>query len=151
MTGIQDGGAASSAAPQKSPATDDGFFTEEQLADVANFNFEQRTLLIPELDKAGGGRRVGLRELTVGEHESLTRHLPSDPENWKRVHTAMSLAMYVDRPKLSEKRWEQLIAPMPSSALARINREIFDIVNLSDEEEASAGVAFPAGDASSSS
>jgi hypothetical protein len=117
---------------------DDGFLTKEQLQDRARFTFEERSLDIPEL-----GGKVQLRALSVGERNSLTNNLPNDPKKWELKHTAMSLAVYVKQPQMPIDDWTETIKPWPAQALDRINREITDIINISSEEEASAGMEFP--------
>lgn len=130
------------ATTEVAPKTDnDGFLTKEALQDRARFSFEERTLDLPEF-----GGKVGLRGLSVGDRESLSKRMPDSPKAWKRMHTAMSLAEYVIAPEMTTDEWTETIAPWPASALDRINREISEIINVTTEEENAAGMEFPGSD-----
>jgi hypothetical protein len=116
---------------------DDGFLTKEQLQDRARFTFEERPLEIPEL-----GGKVLLRALSVAERNRLSNQLPDDAKNWQLKHTALSLSTYVKSVEMSLDDWTETIKPWPAQALDRINQEITKIINISIEEENSAGVEF---------
>jgi hypothetical protein len=130
----ENGGAASEAAPQ---TDNDGFLTKEQLQDRARFNFRESTLELPEL-----GGKVGLRALSVGKRNSLSNQLPELIKDWQLKHTAMSLAAYVSSVEMTVDEWTETIKPWPASGLDRINKEIRNLLNITPEEEASAGIEF---------
>jgi hypothetical protein len=119
----------------------DGFLTKEQLQDRTRFNFKESTLRIPEL-----GGKVKIRALSVGQRYSLANRLPNEDngEKWTLKHTAMGLELYVSDPTMSLDDWTETIKRWPASALDRLQAEIRSLVNLTPEEEASAGMEFPA-------
>lgn len=124
-----------------------GFLTKEQLQDRARFNFKESTLEIPEL-----GGKVKIRALSVGQRNSLAEELPKTevlPDGtvktsgkWTLKHTAMGLEKYVSEPTMSLDDWTATIKPWPAMALDRLQAKIRELVNLTPEEEASAGMEF---------
>lgn len=120
------------------PVAGGEFFSKEELADVARFDFKDRSLEIPEL----GDKKLGLHALPVAERHSLMKQLPNKAADWQLKHTALSLSKYIVQPQLSADEWLELIKPWPSPALDRINREMAKIMGSGEEEEAAAAAEF---------
>ena len=117
----------------------DGFLTEEQLADPSRFRFDERVVTLPEL----GGGKLLLRGISVAERTELTTELPDDPAKWGNKHTAMSLALYVAKPRMSQDKWLPRVKGWPSTALDRVNRELAKLINIDSEDEAALATEFP--------
>jgi hypothetical protein len=132
--------------PVQSPVADrkpqDGdFLTKEQLADKARFKPEEEPVEIPEL-----GGKVLVRGISIGERTHIRKQLPATLDKWGLQHTALMLAGYVAKPELTESEWKEILAPIPATAVDRINRTISKVADITDAEEGAAAVEFQGSD-----